>query len=221
MGTVTAILSLWIAFAVTHMTFSSVRLRPRLVSALGDRAFFGLYSLIALILFVPMVSVYFGNKHAGPLLWFLGGSPAVRWLGYLGMGTSLALLVGGLLRPSPASIVPGKAQVAGALRITRHPVFMAVGLFGLVHLVMTPVHAAELAFFGGFPVFAVLGSWHQDQRKLQTAGEAFRNFEAATPFLPFSGADRLRGIGEMRWAIVLGIGLAVLLRMFHPLLFGR
>ena len=220
MGAATAILSLWIVFAVTHMTFSSVRWRPRLVSALGGRAFLGLYSLIALVLFVPMVAVYFGNKHAGPLLWFLGGSTAVRWLGYVGMGISLALLVGGLLRPSPAAVTPGKAEVAGVFRIKRHPVFMAFGLFGLVQLVMAPVYAADLAFFAGFPVFAVLGSRHQDQRKLMTAGEAFRHFEAATPFLPFSGADRLRGMGEMRWAIAIGIGLGVLLRSFHSSLFN-
>ncbi len=60
---VAGIVALWIAFAATHMGLSSLRLRPRLVSALGQRVFLALYSVIALAVFVPMVSLYFGNKQ--------------------------------------------------------------------------------------------------------------------------------------------------------------
>ena len=39
MGATLAILGLWLAFAVTHIAMSSLRWRPRLVGALGERGF--------------------------------------------------------------------------------------------------------------------------------------------------------------------------------------
>ncbi len=217
MAEATAILLLWVLFGATHMGLSSQRLRPRLVTALGLRGFLGLYSLVALALFVPLVSLYFASKHAGPHLWYLGAYPAVRWLVYAGMGAAFVLTLGGLLTPSPASLGGGRAEVRGVLRLTRHPVFMGVGLFGLLHLVAARVNAAELAFFAGFPLFAWLGCRHQDRRKLAGGGEEFARFCAATPFLPFSGPGRWRGLAEMPFAIALGIAAALLVRLYvHP-----
>jgi uncharacterized membrane protein len=211
---------LWLAFAATHVVLSSVRLRPRLIGVLGERPYQGLYSAIALLLFVPLVWVYFANKHAGPELWYVGGAAAVRWLGIIGMGVAFVLAVGGLLRPSPASLAPGSTEIAGVLRITRHPLFMGLGLMGLMHLLMAPVHASDLAFFGGFPVFAWIGCRHQDLRKLDSAGEELRRFYAETPFLPFSRRGGLRGVTEMPVALGLGIALAVVVQSFHDMFFG-
>lgn len=211
---------LWLAFAATHVVLSSVRLRPRLIGVLGERPYQGLYSAVALLLFVPLVWVYFANKHAGPELWYVGGAAAVRWLGMIGMGVAFVLAVGGLLRPSPASLAPGSTEIAGVLRITRHPLFMGLGLMGLMHLLMAPVHASDLAFFGGFPVFAWIGCRHQDLRKLDSAGEELRRFYAETPFLPFSRRGGLRGVTEMPVALVVGITLAVVVGSFHDTLFG-
>jgi len=215
------IAALWIAFGATHMLLSSVALRPRLVGALGERAFLGVYSLVALALFVPLVSIYFGNQHAGPHLFYLGGLPGARWVGYALMGAAFALAVAGLARPSPASLSPGRPEPAGALRITRHPVFMAAGIFGVAHLLTASVNASELAFFGGFPLFAVLGSWHQDMRKLATGDDAFRHFHDATPFLPFSKpSEALLGLREDAIPIVIGIGVTFVIRYFHASLFS-
>ena len=217
---VAAIVTLWLAFAVTHMGMSSLRLRLRLVAALGERGFQSLYSLIALALFVPLVWVYFANKHGGAHLWFLGTSPAALWTNYLLMAVALSLVVGGVIQPSPASMVPGSSEVRGALRITRHPVFMGAGLFGLAHLIAANIHTADLAFFAGFPVFALIGCRHQDRRKLATLGEPYRTFCRQSPFLPFSGGGLAAALGEMPLALAVGIALAALLRTFHGALFG-
>ena len=144
----------------------------------------------------------------------------MRWIVFIGMGAALTLVLGGGARPSPASIVPGSAEVAGVHRITRHPVFMGIGLFGLVHLLGSNVHGAELAFFGGFLVFALAGCAHQDRRKLATGGEDFRSFYDQTPFLPFTGPGTVTGLAEMRIPIAIGVVSAVVLRWFHPQLFG-
>jgi uncharacterized membrane protein len=210
----------WLAFAATHMGLSSAPVRSRVVGKLGDRGFLGLYTLFAFATFVPLVSTYFSHKHEGAFLWYLGSSPAVRWLMYAGMALALSLLVAALLRPSPAAIVPGKTEVAGVYHITRHPLFMAVGLYGLLHLLVARVNATELAFFAGFPLFAWAGCWHQDQRKLASGSQEFRRFHAQTVFFPFTGSAALRGLREIRLPLLIGIALAIGLRIFHPRLFG-
>lgn len=214
------IVLLWAAFAATHMGLSSLRLRPRLVAALGAQGFQGVYSLLALATFVPLVWLYFAHQHAGPHLWYLGYLTPVRWIAYLGMALALALVAGGLITPSPASLTGGEvAEPRGVLRVTRHPLLMGLGLFGAVHLLTANVNAAELAFFAGFPVFVVLGCRHQDQRKL-AGDEAYARFVAQTGFLPFATPGALRGLREGLPALALGVGLAVLLRYFHPGWFG-
>lgn len=213
------IAGLWLAFAATHMGMSSQRFRPRLVAALGDRAFQGVYSLVALAIFVPLVAVYFRHKHEGAPLWTLGGVPGLRTAMMLGMALAFVLLVGGLARPSPTSMLSGRTEVRGALRVTRHPVFMAAGLYGLLHLLVASISSTELAFFGGFPLFGVIGSRHQDARKLAACSEEFRRFYAATSLLPDP-----RGIaGALRddpLPAAIGVGVTAVLRVFHPALFG-
>jgi uncharacterized membrane protein len=217
---VVAIVVLWIAFAATHMGLSSLSLRPRLLERLGERGFQGAYSLVALALFVPLVWVYASHKHAGPELWSLGDLPGVQAIVFLGMAVALVLAAAGLLTPSPVSMLSDKTEVKGVFRITRHPLFMGMGIFGLMHLLGAKVHPGEIFFFGGFVVFPLLGCRHQDQRKLVTAGEEFRRFHEQTPFLPFTGPGSLQGLKEMPLAIAVGIVATAVLRYFHPTLFG-
>jgi uncharacterized membrane protein len=215
------IAGLWIAFGASHLALSSQRLRPRLVASLGRLPFLGLYSAIALGVFVPLVAIYFANKHTGPYLWSLADVPGMRWLMYAGMGAAFALLVSGLARPSPAAVAAGPGEVRGVFHVTRHPVLMSFGLYGLLHLCVAAVNASELAFFAGFPLFVLIGSRHQDQRKLADGDPVFRRFYDATPWLPFSQpAGVARALREQPLPIALGIALTVAVRWFHPALFG-
>lgn len=221
MDPVVLLASSWLLFAATHLGLSSQRLRPRLIDALGAQVFQGLYSLVSLAIFVPLVWLYFANKHAGPYLWNLSGLPGVRPLVYVGMGAAFALIVAGLLRQSPASVLRGPGEVRGVYHVTRHPLLMGFGLFGLLHLAVATVNAAELVFFAGFPIFVWIGCRHQDARKLASGEESFRAFYVSTPFVPFSRpAGVLRALREQPVAIALGVGVAIALRWFHPQLFG-
>ena len=218
------IVLLWLAFAATHVLLSSIRFRPRLVAALGDRGFQGAYSLIALGTFVPLCTVYFRNKHAGPLLWSVPRTPALEWAIELAMAVAMVLLFAGLLTPSPTSMSAGRGEAAaqpkGVHFLTRHALFMAMAIFGLVHLVPNGF-ASDVAFFGGFPVFVLIGTAHQDARKLALDGARYRPFYEATPLIPFTGRSTLRGLRELsRPALALGIGATVLIRFFHADLFG-
>ena len=222
MGPVWTIVALWVAFAATHMGLSSLTLRPKLVDILGALGFQGLYSVVALAIFVPLVSVYFANQHAGPHLWYLGPGGVSRWVVYALMALALALVVGGLVQPSPASMTAGKGETAvrGVLRISRHPVFMGAGLFGLAHLIGANVNTAELAFFAGFPIFAVVGCAHQDRRKLASLGGPYRHFCDQTSLLPFARGGGVAALGEAWLAIALALLATLALRWFHPQWFG-
>jgi uncharacterized membrane protein len=177
-------------------------------------AFLGLYSVVALAIFVPLMTIYFGNRHAGPWLWVVTVGPVLRALLYLGMTLGLVLAVGSLLRPSPASLVPNASvEVRGVYRVTRHPLVLGLALIWALHLIPN-ASTADVAFFGGFLVFSLAGARHQDQRKLHTGDAKIREFIAATSFLPFG-----RGFGGLAdlppLVIALGVVAALGIRWLH------
>jgi uncharacterized membrane protein len=220
MSPTTRILLLWVAFAGSHLTLSSLGIRRRLIARIGENAFRGLYSLIALVIFVPLVWTYFGNKHAGTVLWSVPPGPALRWTLYVGMGTAFVLVVASFVRPSPAAVVPGPSEPRGVYLITRHPLLMGLALFGLVHLLPNG-STADVAFFGGFVVFTLIGAAHQDRRKLAEGAPGFREFYQATPFLPFTGRATVAGLrGLVPTVAAVGIAATIVVRWFHASWFG-
>jgi uncharacterized membrane protein len=214
------ILLLWLGFAATHIGLSSMPFRERLVARLGENPFRGVYSLISFAFFVPLIWVYFTNKHAGPSLWTIPTGIPLLLVMYVGMAVAFTLVIGSLARPSPGAVIPGGATPHGVQRITRHPLFMGLALFGLLHLLPNG-SAADIAFFGGFPVFSLIGGWHQDQRKLAEGPASYRSFYQSTPFLPFTGGATLQGIREISPIIIAVAILATLVvRHFHASWFG-
>ena len=220
MSAVLVILLLWSGFAASHVGLASVRMRPRLVDRLGEPAYLGVYSLVSLAFFVPLVRFYLTHKHAGPLLWSIVLVGPARSMFYLLTGVAMIVAILGLLQPSPASLAGGPTAASGVARITRHPLFMGFGLLGLLHLVPNGA-ASDIAFFGGLPVFAVVGCGHQDRRKLATGVPGYRDYVAMTPFLPFTRRGALSGIREVG-VVRLGLAVAVTVavRWYHPVLFG-
>jgi uncharacterized membrane protein len=214
MSPTTSIVLLWIAFTATHLGLASVRVEPKLRAKLGDVAFLGLYSVVALALFVPLITIYFGNRHAGPWLWVVTVGPALRVLLYLGMTLGLILAVGSLLRPSPASLLPNApADARGVYRVTRHPLVLGLALIWALHLIPN-ASTADVAFFGGFLLFSLAGAWHQDARKLQADDPKLREFIAATSFLPFGRG--VAGLAELPPLVVaLGVVAALGIRWLH------
>jgi uncharacterized membrane protein len=216
MSTATEIALLWAAFTATHVGLASVRVEPRLRAKLGDGAFLGLYSAVALAIFIPLVRLYFTNRHAGGWLWQIDVTPPLRAVLYLGMTLATVLVVGSLLSPSPAAVAPGKAEVAGVYRVTRHPLVLGLALLFALHLIPN-ASATDVAFFGGLVAFALVGAWHQDTRKLHAPPPGFREFHAGTRFLPFTRPSAFRGLAEIRPRVwLLGIALAAFARYWHP-----
>lgn len=216
MSTAVALSLLWLGFIGTHIALADDKVEPGLRARLTDQGFLGVYSLVAFAFFVPLVWIYWTNRHAGEWLWVVSLGPVARGLLYATMTFALGLLVAGSVRPTPASVAPGEASVEGATRITRHPVVMGIGLLMGLHVIPNG-NTADLAFFGGFVALGLVGAWHQDKRKLAYGDPAFLEFHAATAFLPFAGKGSLRGLAEIPvwvWAVSL---LAMLgMRWLHP-----
>lgn len=227
-GTMTdwsAVLYWWVAFAGTHLVLSALPVRRPLIGRLGERGFQGLYSLIALATFIPLVRAYWIHRHSGPLLWSLRQVPGIRLLAILLATAGLVLVVVSFFQPSPTGMTPGAGPRAhGITRITRHPFFSGVGLWGLGHCLVNGA-LVDVLFFGGFAVFGLIGAAHQDARKRATEADRLGAFYAETSLLPFkaivAGQTRLR-LAEIPWlGVVVGVALAAILYGLHPWLFSR
>jgi uncharacterized membrane protein len=212
-----------VLFTATHFGLSHGAVRAGLVKQFGPVGFRGVYSLISIGTLAPAATFAWIERHAGPVLWDLP-----RWI-ELAVSLPLMLLatillVLSLASPSPVSMVPARPEARGVLRITRHPMNMGFGLFGVAHVVANGA-LGDVAFFGlCFAVVGIVGAYHQDARIAKAKGEALREFRRATSVLPFAAILRGRqkfDPGDMAWPLV---ALAVVawgaLVFFHGRLFG-
>ena len=211
------IVVLLLLFASSHMLLSSRPIRAGLVARLGDKRFLAAYSLVAFAIFVPLVYYYIAHRHAGLLVWSIPDSDAVEFVLVLANVIGFVLLVAGVVTPSPAAVTGAPLdEPRGVHRITRHAVFMGMGIWALAHLIANG-YASDIAFFGGIILFVLVGSWHQDRRKLAGGDERFERFHAGTAFIPFTGRAALRGLMELPpLAVVIGVAVALVARYLHP-----
>jgi uncharacterized membrane protein len=207
------------AFLATHFV-SSTPLRPTLIARFGERAYLGLYSLVALVTLVWMSWAY--AQAPRQFLW-----EGWRYAPLLLMPFSLILLVAGYLSRNPTAVMQERtlrsAEAArGVLRITRHPLMWAIVLWGGVH-VLARGDVKSLIFFGGLLVVALLGTILMDRRKA-ALGEDWRRFAAVTSNVPFVAIVQGRNrfvpgeIGYLKPAI--GLIVFVVILLLHPYVFG-
>lgn len=218
------IIGWWAAFTATHILLCSDLIKPRLVAKIGVLPFQGIYSAISFATFIPLFMVYLGDgRHAGPELYT---SPdALRPVAIILVGLAMLLLGSGVASPAPSSMLPVReARVHGVLRVTRHPVSAAFFLLGLAHMLVMGF-ASDIAFFGGFMLFAWLATWHQDARKTAQV-EGYAELRRTTSFIPFAAIILRRqplgaALREWRWqGFVIGAIAFVALYLLHHWLFG-
>ena len=214
---------LWIACAVflaTHFV-SSTPLRPLIAGAIGEKAWLGLYTLVAFAALFWMVWAF--NRAPLEAVW--NGwrlAPAIL------MPFSFLLLVGGLFARNPSAVMQEKSLKAdeparGMLRVTRHPLMWSFMIWALAHILARGEMKATV-FFGTFLVLAALGAQLIDLRKEKALGEDWRRFAKATSYFPFlaiaTGRNRLdlKEIGARNIAI--SLALYAIFFWFHPAIFG-
>lgn len=205
------------AFLLTHFV-TSTPLRPRLVAALGEWPYRGVYSLVAFVTLGWMIWAYAGAPHEQ--LW-----TGFRELPRLVMPLAFILIACGYAR-NPTMVGADKLlksedPARGMIRITRHPIMWGIILWAGAHVVARGDLRA-VVFFGGFLLLAALGTLLIDRRK--QADPDFRRFKAVTSNIPFvaiaQGRNRVawREIGWTRPAI--GIAAFALVFFLHPWISG-
>lgn len=135
-------------------------------------------------------------------------------------------MVLGISRPNPVSALTGgsNSSAKGVLRITRHPGFMGLAIFGLAHVFVTN-SAIDRVFFGGMFLYALAGSARQDWRRRLSASPELLRFFAETSFFPFAAIVTRRNRFVPRelssGALIAAIAFCFFLVFwFHHRLFG-
>jgi len=183
-----------IAFLGTHFLLSHP-LRAPLVVRVGEQAFLGLYSLVALLTFGWLVLAYRAAPMT-PMLWPVGD---LLWgIVTAAMLVASILFVGSLIG-NPALPGPGKpAPVAarGVYAITRHPMMWAFAIWGLCHVAVYPI-AANIVLAAVVVVLALVGARLQDHKKARLQPDMWPGWERRTSYWPFAaiidGRARLGG----------------------------
>ena len=183
-----------LAFVGTHLLLSHP-LRAGLVARLGERGFAALYSLIAFATLGWMI-----------VAWRAAADPSPSWVAPLWwwpiasalMLVASVLLAGSLVR-NPAFPHPGAWPATippprGVFAITRHPMNWSFILWALVHLSVS-TSARNLIVASGILFLALIGSIGQDAKKARLRGEAWRDWQRRTSFVPFGALAR----GRVRW----------------------
>src|SRR5215831_13797379 len=93
-----------ILFVGTHLIISSTAIRPALIARVGEQHYRGIYSLISLATLIPLIIVFAGHKHSGPMLWYARADVPTRCLTWALMLLAFIMPVSGWVAPSPASI---------------------------------------------------------------------------------------------------------------------
>ncbi len=210
------------AFVALHFVLSSLGVRSRGVAALGERAYLGVYSLLALAAFAWLVVEW----RAAPYLELYAPPVWTRWIPNLVMPVAYTLLVMGytIRSPTVAGVTAGDDGPTGILRITRHPALWGFGLWGLSHLAANGDLRA-LALFGGIALLSFGGMAHIDARRRVTGGEAWARFAAASSTLPFAAILGRRQtwptFAELGWwRVALGLGGWAMMLVLHGWLIG-
>ena len=208
-----------IALVVTHVVPSLPTVRSRIVNKIGESAFSGVYSLIAVACIVVMVWAF--NRVPQDFLWVPG--PGLRHIPALLMPLALLLVVSGMLTPNPATFgqegqLQAPTPASGIVRVTRHPFLWGTILWSVAH-VLANGDIGSLMFFGGFFGLSVAGMIGLDKKRAAKYGDQWRKFADTTSSVPFAaiiGGRNTLILREIGW-----IKLIITAVVYFALLFGH
>jgi uncharacterized membrane protein len=205
------------AFVLTHLA-SGTPLRAKLVAALGEWPYRGLYSALA---FVTL----------GAMIWaFIRAPRELLWVGWrhvplVVMPLALILVATGYRR-NPTMVgadvlLKSEEPARGMIRITRHPIMWGIMLWAAAHIAASG-DPRSLVFFGGFLLVALFGTLSLDRRK--RADPNWPRFAAATSHVPLAAIAQ--GRNHVAWREIgwtrplIGLAAYAILLVLHPWLFG-
>ncbi len=216
---------LWLAL---HIGVSGTPLRRGLVARLGPGGFRGAFSTMSLASLALLIWTYGKASNAETFygLWLV--ETWMRWVPFLVMPIALLLFVGSVSVRNPTAVGGEKAladpeAARGILRITRHPMLWAFGLWAIAHLVANGDLASVILFVTiALTAFAGMPSIDAKRRAADPSG--WSTYAARTSIIPFaaimSGRNRLV-LGEIGlWRPAVAIFAWIALLHAHPFVIG-
>lgn len=213
-----------LAFVGGHFLLSHPPVRARLVAIVGEKAFSGLYSALVAVALVWMAKAFVAAPYVE--LW-----PSPAWTHFIPlavMPVAVFLLIGGITQYNP-TLVNAKFDAErddpapGILKVTRHPVMWAIGLWALSHLPPNGDLRA-LIFFGGLAVLALYGTERIDAKRKARDPNGFSRFASSTSNVPFQAIAEGRTTFALNdlgpWRMVLIAGVYIALFALHPWIAG-
>lgn len=222
-GTVDHVLYAAILFIGIHV-LSSTPLRAVIVARVGEGAWMGLFSLLSGAVFVWLILAY----GAAPVEPVWSPPPVLRWVPLLILPISFILLVASLTTRNPAMVGGDKALEAanpaiGIMTITRHPLFWALSLWGISHL-MVRGDLATIYMVGSITLLSLAGMPLQDVKKMQLKGASWGPYAMRTSAVPFlaaaQGRTRIDWKGIGWWRPALGLALYAVFLGGHQHIIG-
>jgi len=213
-----------IAFCGSHIMLSSTRLRGSLRDQLGEHGYLAVYSLTALVTFAWFLMAY----SRAPTIELWPRQELLAFIPVVVMPFATVLLISGYTTPNPTAVGMERSARAddpspGVLRVTRHPVMWAIGLWAVSH-VMANGDLRSLIFFGSFAGLSLGGTILIDHKKRLALGSDWSRLAALTSNLPFAAI--VMGRARIRWRdisllrVVAGLLLYAVLYRGHAIITG-
>lgn len=203
-----------LAWLAIHLGLSGTKLHDAAARAVGEQGFRGLFSLLA---FAALALLGYAYRQADTqALWFAPG--------WLTLAVDAAMLPAFVLLA--AAVIPPRGEgpaPRGILRVTRHPMMVAVALWSGAHMVANG-DTASLAFFGAFLLTVAFGLPSQDAKLARRDPAGAARLHAVTGIVPFAAilGGRNRFVAaEIGWLPpVIGVVAWALMLHFHAWIIG-
>lgn len=204
------------AFFLTHSIPIRPPLRPWAVARLGHAGFGIAYSALSLAVLAWLIAAA-GRAPYVPLWdW-------APWQNHVVLAVMLpvcVILSLAIARPNPFSF--GGTQndrfdpaSPGIVRLTRHPLLLALGIWSAAHILPNG-DLAHVILFGTFAGFAMLGGRLVDRRRQREMGQRWHDLRAALSECPASLSLTADTLLRLAAGLMLYAGLIWL----HPLVIG-
>lgn len=192
--------------------------RPWLVARLGPSGFGIAYSALSLAVLAWLIGA--AGRAPYVQLW-----PWAPWQNHVVLAVMLPvclILALAIARPNPFSFGGARNDGfdparPGIVRLTRHPLLLALALWAGAHLLANG-DLAHAILFGTFAGFAAMGMRLVDRRRRREMGETWQALDLARRQAPRLSHPVSWSSAAIRLA--LGAGLYASLLWVHPMLFG-
>lgn len=206
------------AFFLSHSVPVRPPLRPWLVARLGARGFTVVYSVLSLAILAWLIAAAGRAPYVALWAW----APWQSWTALAVMLLACLIIALSIGRPNPFSFGGShndrfEPQHPGLVRLTRHPLLAALGLWATAHLIANG-DLAHVILFGTFAAFAFFGGKLVDRRQRRAMGPNWTKLWSDVAALPLSAALRPGPKTGVRLACALGLYAALL--ALHPVVIG-